>query len=103
VLHYDRENLMPGVVWVLKQAVPGTGLKRAPPITYEAHPNGRAVAKRCHKELAKLYKNACREGTNRKPEAGLPERRHIFFERLSGRLEPAREGRTETQAGIYFL
>jgi ATP-dependent Clp protease adapter protein ClpS len=48
--------LMPGVVWVLKQALPGMGLKRATPITHEAHPNGRTVAKRCHKEPAELYK-----------------------------------------------
>jgi len=42
---------------------------------YEAHPNGRAVVvKRCHKELAELYKNACRERTDRKPGAGLLER-----------------------------
>jgi ATP-dependent Clp protease adaptor protein ClpS len=44
------------VVWVLKQAIPGTGLNRATPITYEALSNGRAVAKRCHKELAELYR-----------------------------------------------
>jgi len=29
--------------------------KRAAGIMYEAHKNGRAVAKSCHKELAELY------------------------------------------------
>ena len=56
ILHNDWENSMPRVVWVLKKVIPGMGLKKAPAIMYEAHSNGRAVVKRCHKELAELYK-----------------------------------------------
>ena len=49
------EELDAQVVLVLRKAISGTGLKgRA--ILYEAHSNGRAVVKRCHKELAELYK-----------------------------------------------
>ena len=60
------------MVWVLKQAIPGTGLNRATPITYEALSNGRAVAKRCRKELAELYKKT------------------LAGERLAASLKPAR-------------
>lgn len=56
VLHNDWENSMPRVIWVLKKAIPGMGLKRATAIMYEAHSSGQSVVKRCHKELAELYK-----------------------------------------------
>lgn len=55
VLHNDWDNSMPRVVIVLKKVIPGMTLKRATGIMYEAHKNGRAVAKSCHKELAELY------------------------------------------------
>ena len=63
VLHNDWENSMPRVVLVLKKVIPGMGIKRATRIMYEAHSTGRAVVKRCHKELAELYKERLqREG-----------------------------------------
>lgn len=46
---------MPRVVIVLKQVIPGMTLKKATRIMYEAHTNGQAVVKSCHKELAELY------------------------------------------------
>ncbi len=56
ILHNDWENSMPRVVLILKRAIPGMSIKRATAIMYEAHSTGRAVVKRCHKELAELYK-----------------------------------------------
>ncbi len=56
VLHNDWENSMPRVVVILKKVIPGMSLKRATAIMYEAHTTGQAVVKRCHKELAELYK-----------------------------------------------
>ena len=56
ILHNDWENSMPKVILVLKKAIPGMSLKKATAIMYEAHSRGRAVVKRCHKELAELYK-----------------------------------------------
>ena len=56
VLHNDWDNSMPRVVMILKRTIPGISVKRAAGIMYEAHSTGRAVVKRCHKELAELYK-----------------------------------------------
>ena len=56
VLHNDWDNSMPRVVLILKRIIPGMGIGRATRIMYEAHSTGRAVVKRCHKELAELYK-----------------------------------------------
>ena len=56
VLHNDWENSMPRVVLILKKVIPGMSLKKATALMYEAHSTGRAVVKRCHKELAELYK-----------------------------------------------
>ena len=56
ILHNDWDNSMPRVVWVLKKVIPGMSLKKAAAIMYEAHSTGRAVVKRCHKELAELYR-----------------------------------------------
>jgi ATP-dependent Clp protease adaptor protein ClpS len=36
-------------------------MKRATAVTWEAHTQGRAVAKTCHKELAELYEERLRE------------------------------------------
>lgn len=55
VLHNDWDNSMPRVVVILSRVIPGMTYKRAAGIMYEAHRNGRAVAKSCHKELAELY------------------------------------------------
>ena len=55
VLHNDWENSMPRVVLILKRVIPGMTIKKATKIMYEAHSNGQAVVKSCHKELAELY------------------------------------------------
>jgi ATP-dependent Clp protease adaptor protein ClpS len=55
-IHNDWNNSMPRVVIVLKKVVPGMTLKKATRIMWEAHTNGQAVVKSCHKELAELYK-----------------------------------------------
>ena len=47
---------MPRVVLILRKVLPGMSIGRARKIMYEAHSSGRAVVKRCHKELAELYK-----------------------------------------------
>ncbi|QIN80672.1 ATP-dependent Clp protease adaptor ClpS [Rubrobacter marinus] len=56
LLHNDWDNSMPRVVLILKKVLPGMTIGRATRIMYEAHSSGRAVVKRCHKELAELYK-----------------------------------------------
>ena len=56
LLHNDWENSMSRVVLILKKVLPGMTITRAIGIMYEAHSSGRAVVKRCHKELAELYK-----------------------------------------------
>ena len=48
------EELDAQVVLVRRKAISGTGLKGRDHV--EAHSNGRAVVKQCHKELAELYK-----------------------------------------------
>jgi len=55
VLHNDWENSMPRVVLILRKVIPGMTIKKATKIMYEAHSNGQAVVKSCHKELAELY------------------------------------------------
>ena len=55
LLHNDWDNSMPRVVIVLKKVVPGMTIKKATRIMWEAHSNGQAVVKSCHKELAELY------------------------------------------------
>ena len=71
LLHNDWDNSMPRVVLILKKVLPGMTLAKATKIMYEAHASGRAVAKRCHKELAELYKE------------------HLQGEGLTVSLEPA--------------
>lgn len=56
VLHNDWNNSMPHVVLVLKKVIPGMTYKRATKIMWEAHSRGKATVKRCHKELAELYR-----------------------------------------------
>ena len=43
---------MPRVVVILKKVIPRMTLKKATKIMWEAHTTGKAVVKRCHKELA---------------------------------------------------
>ena len=59
VLHNDR-NPINRVVYRLWRTIPGMTVKRATRVTWEAHTKGRAVAKRCHKELAVLYEERLR-------------------------------------------
>lgn len=55
ILHNDWDNSMTRVIWILVKVMPGMTLKKATRIMYEAHSEGRAVVKSCHKELAELY------------------------------------------------
>ena len=59
VLHDDR-NPINRVVWRLWRTIPDMSMKRATRVTWEAHSQGRAVAKTCHKELAELYEERLR-------------------------------------------
>ncbi len=61
ILHNDWANSMPKVVVVLKKVIPGMTYKRAAKIMLEAHKNGRAVVKSCHRELAELYEERLRQ------------------------------------------
>ena len=54
VLH-NSWHPMSWVVYALVKSIPGTPVKRAVKIMWEAHTKGRAVAKTCHRELAELY------------------------------------------------
>ncbi len=56
VLHNDWDNSMTRVVLILKKTIPGMSIKKATTIMYTAHSTSKAVVKRCHKELAELYK-----------------------------------------------
>jgi ATP-dependent Clp protease adaptor protein ClpS len=60
-LHNDWENSMPRVVAILKKVISGMTIKRATQIMWEAHTTGQAMVKRCHKELAELYKERLQE------------------------------------------
>jgi ATP-dependent Clp protease adaptor protein ClpS len=61
VLHNDWNNSMVKVVYVLRREIPGMTVKKAASLMYEAHSTGRATVKRCHKELAELYRECLRE------------------------------------------
>ena len=60
VLYNDWDNTMPKVVVILVKVIPGMSIKKATKIMYEAHTKGRAVVKKCHKELAELYEDRLR-------------------------------------------
>ena len=55
VILHNSWHPMSWVVYALKKSIPGLSVKRATKIMLTAHTEGRAVAKSCHKELAKLY------------------------------------------------
>lgn len=57
ILHNDWDNSMPRVIFILKKIILGMTIKKAAKIMYEAHSNGQAVVKSCHKELAELYED----------------------------------------------
>ena len=60
ILHNDWHNPINRVVWRLWRTIPEMTMKRATRVTWEAHTKGWAVAKTCHKELAKLYEERLR-------------------------------------------
>jgi ATP-dependent Clp protease adaptor protein ClpS len=55
VIYNDWANSMPRVVYVLIRTIPGMNVRRATALMYEAHSNGKATVKRCHRELAEMY------------------------------------------------
>lgn len=59
VLH-NSWHPMSWVVYALVRTIPGTTIKGATKIMWEAHKAGRAIATSCHKELAELYEERLR-------------------------------------------
>ena len=55
ILHNDDHTPMEHVVVTLRKVIPRMTLRRAVSIMIEAHTKGKAVATKCHKELAELY------------------------------------------------
>ncbi len=55
ILHNDDYTPMDHVVKALRKVIPRMSMKRAVSIMLEAHTKGKAVATKCHKELAELY------------------------------------------------
>ncbi|WP_084709287.1 ATP-dependent Clp protease adaptor ClpS [Rubrobacter aplysinae] len=60
ILHNDSSNPMEHVVQSLQQVIPKMTQEKAVTIMLEAHTKGKAVAKRCHKELAEMYEEGLR-------------------------------------------
>lgn len=60
ILHNDSSNPMEHVVQSLQQVIPKITQEKAISIMLEAHTRGKAVAKRCHKELAEMYEEGLR-------------------------------------------
>ena len=60
ILHNDDYTPMDHVVKALRKVIPRMNLKRAVSIMLEAHTKGKAVATKCHKELAELYQEGLR-------------------------------------------
>ena len=56
ILHNDDYNPMEHVVAALRKVIPRMSLPRAVSVMLEAHTKGKAVATKCHKELAELYR-----------------------------------------------
>jgi ATP-dependent Clp protease adaptor protein ClpS len=57
IFHNEWENPLRRVILVMRKVIPEMTLKRATKTAWEAHCKGRAVVKRCHKELAELHGN----------------------------------------------
>lgn len=55
ILHNDDYTPMEHVVATLRKVIPRMSTRRAVSIMLEAHTKGKAVAHKCHKELAELY------------------------------------------------
>jgi ATP-dependent Clp protease adaptor protein ClpS len=60
ILHNDDYTPMEHVVAVLRKVIPRMSTRRAVAIMLEAHTKGKAVATKCHKELAELYQESLR-------------------------------------------
>ena len=60
ILHNDDYTPMEHVIAVLRKIIPRMSMRRAVSIMLEAHTNGKAVATKCHKELAELYEEGLR-------------------------------------------
>lgn len=60
ILHNDDYTPMEHVIQVLRKVIPRMSMRRAVSIMLEAHTNGKAVATKCHKELAEMYEEALR-------------------------------------------
>ena len=60
ILHNDDYTPMEHVIAVLRKIIPRMSMRRAVSIMLEAHTNGKAVATKCHKELAELYEERLR-------------------------------------------
>ena len=56
ILHNDDYTPMEHVVATLRKVIPRMTTRRAVSIMIEAHTKGKAVATKCHKELAELYR-----------------------------------------------
>jgi ATP-dependent Clp protease adaptor protein ClpS len=70
---------------VLVKVFPGMPIKRVTRIIWEAHTKGKAVTKRCHKELAKLYKESLqKEGLTASIE---PDRQVVGDSRARERMQ----------------
>lgn len=57
ILHNDDYTPMDHVVKALRKVIPRMNMRRAVSIMLEAHTKGKAVATKCHKELAELYQD----------------------------------------------
>jgi ATP-dependent Clp protease adaptor protein ClpS len=55
ILHNDDFTPMEHVVATLRKVIPRMSTRQAVDIMIEAHTKGKAVATKCHKELAELY------------------------------------------------
>ncbi len=55
ILHNDDYTPMEHVIAALRKVIPRMSIPRAVSIMLEAHTKGKAVAAKCHKELAELY------------------------------------------------
>ncbi len=58
ILHNDDFTPMEHVVATLRKVIPRMSVQRAVDIMLEAHTKGKAVATKCHKELAELYQES---------------------------------------------
>lgn len=60
ILHNDDFTPMEHVVATLRKVIPRMSASQAVDIMLEAHKNGKAVATKCHRELAELYQEGLR-------------------------------------------